>query len=114
MHVFDLWAVVRVGVCTPKAEAADLAHFGFCTAALAFWSVAPFVDERRLTGHRSRNAPCSFVLVVGTGSEFHRAIAVVVPLHEKSADAGAFGIVAFPTVPSIIAEVAVGHGFYKE
>jgi hypothetical protein len=104
-------APFRVHVVAPKAPTDDLACVDVFTTAMAMgYGPVRFIKHRLMQSAIVRHGfeYSGFVLgiVLGAWTEFHRTIAMVVPLHGQTTDAFAV-VTALPIVPCDFAKVFV-------
>jgi hypothetical protein len=109
--VFDSRVVLDIAVATPQAPADNCAGIGVGAPALAMETrlLALFAQTGEVDlycgGLDFRHQPILFS-VFSTRTKFDRAIAVVMSLHGKTADANAI-IATLPFVPDDFTEVRV-------
>ena len=109
--VYNLWAVFHVHVVTPQAPADNCTGIGVGAPALAMETrlLALFAQTGEVDlycgGLDFRHQPILFS-VFSTRTKFDRAIAVVMSLHGKTANALAV-LAALPFVPDDFTEVRV-------
>ena len=110
--IFVFRAVLNIAVATPQAPADDCAGIGVGATALAMeaWLLSALAQAGEVDlycgGLDCRHLLLRFVFVFGTRTKLNRAIAVVMSLHGKTADANAI-IATLPFVPDDFTEVRV-------